>query len=312
MSFSTFPDPTTDFAFKKIFGRENNKDILIAFLNDMLKGRNKSKIKDVTLIPTSLDPDAAAKKQSIVDVMCLDEKGNRYVVEMQVARDNGFVQRAEHYAAKTYTSQMDKGDEYEDLKEVIFLAIVDFDMFPKKKWYKSYHATLDQETHERDLKGLSFTFFVLSKFNKKLAYLKTMEDKWLYFLKHAGEIHGPDLKKFIGSDKIIERAFEELNQYYWSDIEINTYEQDLKRIRVNRSVMRTAIKDGIEIGEERGEKRGEKRGLRKTALRMLIKGARNDYVVDITGLSHIEVLEIQQILPSIAYPKAVGDVEGQN
>ncbi len=168
MSFSKFLDPKVDFAFKRIFGRETNKDILISFLNDMLKRKNKSKIKDITFIPTSQDPDTAVKKQSIVDVMCVDERGQRYIVEMQVAKDEYFIKRAEYYAAKSYVSQMGKAGKYQNLKEVIFLAIVDFDIFPKKKGYKPYHITMDSETHEHDLKGFSFSFFVLPRFNKKL------------------------------------------------------------------------------------------------------------------------------------------------
>src|SRR5471030_1006409 len=133
--FTKFFDPKNDFAFKKIFGTERNKDILIHFLNDMITFRENSPIREVTFLKTIQDPEIAAKKTSIVDILCCDEKGNRYIVEMQVAKEKGFEKRAIYYASKAYVSQMVECGQYEDLKEVIFLAITDFIMFQKKKDY---------------------------------------------------------------------------------------------------------------------------------------------------------------------------------
>jgi len=130
---SKFLDPKNDVAFRRIFGAERNKDILIHFLNDMLKFKAKKKIVDVTFLKTIQDPEIALKKSSIVDVLCKDEKGNSYIVEMQVAKETGFIKRAQYYASKSYVSQMNIGGKYRNLKEVIFLAIADFVMFPKKK-----------------------------------------------------------------------------------------------------------------------------------------------------------------------------------
>ena len=128
-----FLDPKNDIAFKKIFGTEKNKDILIHFLNDMIKFKEKGHIINVTFLKTVQDPETAAKKTSIVDILCRDEKGHTYIVEMQVAKEKGFEKRAQYYASKAYISQSHIGGEYHDLKEVIFLAISDFIMFPHKK-----------------------------------------------------------------------------------------------------------------------------------------------------------------------------------
>ena len=87
------------------------------------------------------------------------------------------------------------GGEYHDLKEVIFLAISDFIMFPQKKNYKSDHVMLDEESHENDLKDFSFTFLELPKFNKEIDQLSNMTEKWSYFFKHAEETSEEDLKK---------------------------------------------------------------------------------------------------------------------
>src|ERR1700684_2428197 len=100
-----FLDPKNDFAFKKIFGTEKNKDILIHFLNDMITFKEEACIKDVIFLKTVQDPETIANKTSIVDILCTDEKALHYIVEMQVAKEKGFEKRAQLYAAKAYCSQ---------------------------------------------------------------------------------------------------------------------------------------------------------------------------------------------------------------
>ena len=106
---SRFLDPKNDLAFKRIFGTDKHKDILIHFLNDVLGQKDGIKITDVKFLSPIQDPDVIAKKQSIVDVLCTDINGRKYIIEMQVARTSGFESRAQYYAAKAYTSQMGEG-----------------------------------------------------------------------------------------------------------------------------------------------------------------------------------------------------------
>lgn len=83
-----FLDPKNDVAFRKIFGTEKNKDILIHFINDMITFKEGKQIVDVTFLKTAQDPETAVKKTSIVDILCKDEVGNCYTVEMQVGKEN--------------------------------------------------------------------------------------------------------------------------------------------------------------------------------------------------------------------------------
>ncbi|GFY65522.1 uncharacterized protein TNIN_40201 [Trichonephila inaurata madagascariensis] len=89
MALSKFLDPRNDLCFKKIFGTEKNKNILIHFLNDILGFAEASAIQEVEFLSTIMDPEIASDKQSIVDVLCKDSIGNRFVIEMQLARDKG-------------------------------------------------------------------------------------------------------------------------------------------------------------------------------------------------------------------------------
>lgn len=154
MALSKFLDPKNDILFKRIFGTEKKKDILIHFLNDILGFTGKSVIKDIEFLSTIKDPEIDAKKQSIVDVLCRDENGLQVIVEKQVAKTKGFEKRAQYYAAKAYSRQASKGDQYHDLKEIIFIAIADGILFLDKSEYKSKHTSRDEDTNEHDLKDL--------------------------------------------------------------------------------------------------------------------------------------------------------------
>ena len=95
MPFSKFLSPRNDFAFKRIFGREQNKDILIHFLNDMLNFTGDHAIVDLQYLKPNQDPEIASQKASIIDVLCQDQKGRQYIVEMQMAKRAGFEKRAQ-------------------------------------------------------------------------------------------------------------------------------------------------------------------------------------------------------------------------
>ncbi len=276
MVFSKFLDPKNDFCFKKIFGSEKNKDILIHFLNDMITFPDKGRIQEVTFLKPVQDPETAAQKTSLVDILCKDEKGLNYIVEMQVAKDKGFAKRAQYYASKVYTTQMKIGQEFVELKEVIFLAIVDFIMFPKKEAYKSDHIILDKDSFEHDLKDFSFSFLELPKFEKDITHLSTAIEKWAYFFKHAQETSEDELKKLTGTDFIIERAYEELNRFNWNEVELATYDQADLQERVYRGALAQKFDEGFDEGVLEGKAEGITEGIQqereKVASAMLKQG----------------------------------------
>lgn len=259
MSAGKFLNPQNDLAFKRIFGTEKNKDILIHFLNDIF-GRTTNPIERVKFIKTVQEPEIESQRSSIVDIMCEDLEGNKFVVEMQVAHEKGFEQRAQYYAAKTYIEQRGKDDKYYDLKEVTFLAITKFKAFPNKPGYISHHQMLDVETHERDLKDFSFSFLELAKFKKSKKDLKTMTEKWAYFFKYAEETDEKDLEKIIGNDLIIKRAYEELDRYSWTQEELRIYDSIEMKQAADKAVNEQAFDMGVEKGKVEGEKIGIEKG----------------------------------------------------
>ena len=292
-----FLDPKNDFAFKKIFGTEKNKDILIHFINDMLGFTSNKRIKQVSFLKTIQDPKIASQKQSILDVLCTDPKGRQYIVEMQVAKTTGFEKRAQYYAAKAYGGQLNKSEKYDKLKEIIFVAITDFIMFPDKVEYKSDHVVLDKKTYEHDLKDFYFIFLELPKFNKDINELHTMIEKWAYFFKHAEDTHEKDVAKIVGSDEIIERAYEELNRFSWSEIEMNTYEAEEKTERDNAAALDYKLEEaqakgkaeGFAEGEQKGKAEGKAEERVDMAKKLISSGVDINIIIQCTSLSEAEI-----------------------
>ena len=297
MAIVKYLNPRNDIAFKKIFGTEKNKDILIHFLNDVIEREDKKEITKVRLLNPMQHPEIIGKKQSVVDVLCEEEDGTQYIVEMQVAKVAGFEKRAQYYAAKAYSSQPDSGETYDHLKEVIFLAITEYLMFPNKVDYKSVHVILDKKTQEQDLKDFSFTFMELPKFKKEIDELKSHEDRWCYFFKHANDPE--DIGGLIdSSDEVIKKAYNQLEAHNWTNEELRAYEASEKQAKDAKSrevfVQQEARQEGIAEGIKKGIAEGVEEGIKKVALNMLLKKLDEKIISESTGLSVEEIKKLKQ------------------
>ena len=297
MSITSFLDPKNDFVFRQIFGTEKNKDILIHFLNDILEYKGAEKITEVTFLKPIQDPDIAVYRQSIVDVLCQDNIGTQFIVEMQVSNHKGFEKRAQFYAAKAYSMQILKEDNdhkklavYAKLKGVIFLAIADFTMFPEKKDWKSTHRLLDAKTYEHDLKDFHFVFLELTKFGKtSIKELINIQEKWAYFFKNAHKSSLLDMNNLIGKDIIMQRAFEAIDQASWTEEELRTYEHIIKAKLDNLAVEQQKLEDA----EAKGKIEGKAEGKIEIARKMLADNLPLETISKYSGLSIDEIIEIK-------------------
>ncbi len=220
MVMQKYLDPKNDVAFKRLFGTEKNKEILVNFLNDVLCRSNI--IEEVEFLPTINIPDSAEQRVSIVDVMCRDKAGAKFIIEMQVVSTLEYLKRAQYYAARAYVGQRTKEVKYKDLKEVIFLAICNQTILPEHEHYISYHVMLEQTTNKNHLKDFSYTFIELEKFNKSAEALSSQLDKWIYFFKHAEE--GDVFPQQLMKDEHIHQALDEMKSFNWSEEELLAYE----------------------------------------------------------------------------------------
>ena len=244
----------------------------------------------MTFLKTIQEPEIAAQRVSVVDVMCEDENGVRFIIEMQLARSTGFFKRAQLYAAKAYIEQREAKVEYKDLKEVVFVAIADTELFPHKSAVISHHLTLDKETLERDLDGFSFTFIDLYKFHKTADQLETMTDKWLYFLKNAESSDPIEFEHNIENAPLVAKAYKQLDQFNWTPEELRGYDSlDKEREAYFGSIEYAAIE-----GEKRGKIEGKFEEKVAIALNLIKMGLDNEAIAKATGLSISDIASLRR------------------
>jgi len=241
-----FVDVKNDIAFRKIFGNENKKEILISFLNAVLELPEGKKIIDVKIEDPSQLPEIKELKNTILDVRATDERNISYIVEMQVEEPLGFDKRVQYYTAKQYSSQIDIGDDYPKLNQIIFIGILNFNFFSGKH-YLTKHQIINKKTGLQELKDLEFNFIELLKFNKKLEKLKTLIDKWIFFIKNA-----PDLKMIPANtdDEGLQHAYENAAKYNWTKKELHVYIYAGMRKQDERGITELAIERATEKGIE--------------------------------------------------------------
>ncbi|MBF0429141.1 MAG: Rpn family recombination-promoting nuclease/putative transposase, partial [Magnetococcales bacterium] len=141
-----FIDPRIDFAFKKIFGSEDAKDILISFLESLLGLEGDRRIAELTILDPFQAPRIRELKSTILDVRCKDHRGLSYVVEMQVEKVSAFLKRVQYNSAKAYSNQINKGEDYTKLKQVIAVTITDFVLFDEFDHCVSLHESRETIT----------------------------------------------------------------------------------------------------------------------------------------------------------------------
>jgi len=235
-----FADVKNDIAFRKIFGNENRKETLISFLNAVLDFHGDQRIKEVTILNLYQLPKLKGDKVTIIDVKATDQVGRTYIVEMQVGDLDGFEKRVLFYSSKSYSDQIKRADFYRKLRPVIFIGILDFEHTENKN-YISRSQIRDVETGEQTIKDMEFTFVELPKFNKELRELKTLTEKWVYFIKNAENLEVvPDN---INDEGLIS-AYEEANVQTWTQEELDAYEYAFMREEDEKARLDKAKKDG--------------------------------------------------------------------
>ena len=214
-----FVDIKNDIAFRKIFGNEKKKEILISFLNAVLHLEGNKRIKSISIANPFQLPILPNMKTSIIDVKATDFSGNTFIIEMQVADIIGMDKRLLYYTSKEYSQQIVSGEKYTELNPVIFIGIFDFP-FTEGEAYFSHHAICNVETKERVIKDMDFYFIELPKFKKLVKDLNNITDKWIYFIKEAENL---DVIPNNVDDEGLKEAYADANQNTWSQAELDAY-----------------------------------------------------------------------------------------
>ncbi|MCP2729308.1 Rpn family recombination-promoting nuclease/putative transposase [Limnofasciculus baicalensis] len=205
-----FINPKTDYAFKKIFGSSQSKDILISFLNAIIYEGN-SIIADLEIINPHLPPQIEGLKDTYLDVRAKLRDGSIVIIEMQVLNVESFGKRVLYNAAKTYAFQLEAGEGYRMLKPVIALTLTDFEIFKGSARLISQFIYKEEETNlPYTDNNIKLIFVELPKFTKELNELETITDKWIYFIKYAKTL--TDVPETMDRIPEIHKAFEIANK----------------------------------------------------------------------------------------------------
>lgn len=245
-----FINPKTDFAFKKIFGSEQSKDILISFLNAILYNGNPT-IEDLEILNPYLAPKIRGIKDTYLDVKAKITGNKTVIIEMQVLNVEGFEKRILYNAAKAYSLQLDQGEDYTLLNPVIALTITDFEMFPNLDKIISRFVLKEKEfLVDYIIYDIELVFVELTKFSKELEELESLTDKWIYFLKTARSLDV--VPETMGTVPEIKKAFEIANQANLNREELEDLEKREIYIHDQRNAVKRAIRRGKEQGREEG------------------------------------------------------------
>lgn len=282
-----FVDPKNDVAFKKIFGDENKKDILISFLNNLLEFAGTQKeIVDITIKNPYQVPKLEGLKETILDIKAVDKRNIHYIIEMQVFHTGAFEKRVLYYVSKAYYQQLDKAEDYPKLNQVIFLGFLDFVLFKDNPHYGTRHLVLEEKTNNHYFKDFELNFVELPKFEKSLEELSDVKEKWIYFVKNAGNM--TVVPKELEEPTEIREAFEIANRISWTKDELDAY--DSRGILIQDE--RGRVEHAREEGEQIGVKKGVKQGIKQVADQMKKEGLDIDIIIKTTGLSKEEIKEL--------------------
>ena len=272
---SKYINPFTDYGFKKIFGEEASKPLLIDFLNALLPD---NKVKTLSLKNPEQLGQTELDRKAIFDIYCENEKGEKFIVELQKAKQNYFKERTIYYSTFPIREQAEKGMWDYNLTAVYCIGILDFtfDDYENntEKTEVIHTIKLKNQSGKTFYDKLTYIYLEMPNFILQESNLKTRLDKWLYFIKNL-----EDFKYIpqIFEDVIFTQAFEKAELSKFSDTEIDKYENSLKVYRDLKAVIDTAFDEG------------KLEGKLETAKLLKANGIANDIIIKTTGLSTKEI-----------------------
>jgi len=255
-------NPFTDFGFKKLFGEEPNKDLLMDFLNQLLQ-EETGEIVSLTYLKSEQLGEGQLDRRAIFDLYCENEKGEKFIVELQKSKQNFFKDRSVYYATFPIQQQAKRGDWNFELQAAYTVAILDF-VFDEGKdepdKYLHHIQLADTETCKVFYDKLIFVYLEMPKFNKSLEELGTRFDKWLFVLKHLPNLQD---RPAALQERVFQKLFKQAEIAQFSVADREAYEDSLKYYRDLKNVIDTARDEGFEEGEQIGLQKGEQIGLEK-------------------------------------------------
>jgi len=281
-------NPFTDFGFKKIFGEEASKPLLLDFLNALLPPEHH--VVDLTFKNSEQLGQTEADRKAIYDIYCDTDKGEKFIVELQKAKQNYFKERTIYYSTFPIKEQAEKGEWNYNLKAVYCIGILDFtfdDYESEPEKSEVVHTIKLKNKHGKTFYDkLTYIYLEMPNFNLKEDNLVTRLDQWLYFIKHLEDFQSiPTIFK----DEVFTQAFEKAEIARFGQVDIESYEMNLKIYRDYKNTVDTAFDEGKMEGKLEGKLEGKMEEKHDVARKMKAKGLSINDIVDLTGLSINEI-----------------------
>jgi len=301
-----FLNPKTDFAFTKIFGSAESTDILISFINAMLRFRPGHEIVDLTIIDPYQAPKIQGMKDTYLDVKARSRDGREFIIEMQVLNVAGFEKRVLYNAAKAYSVQF-----YPELNPVIAITITDFTMFEETlKIITKFCLRERDDFFEYPDSDLELVFVELPKFDKTEEQLADITDKWLYFLKKAGSLEM--VPKTLEVEQPISHAFRIANKANLTREELDDQERREIFIQDQRGAITKADEQGFGRGLQQGREEGLQQGLQKGAAQNLYDLYREGVLTSAQAQAQLEKLYANKSLSEEIYREFMSKIHGNS
>ena len=277
-------NPYTDFGFKKLFGTEVNKELLISFINSLLHGREK--IKNLTYLNTEQLGTSETDRRAVFDVYCENEKGEKFLVEMQRGEQQFFKDRSLYYATFPIREQAQRGDWDYELQRVYVIGILNFRIDGTRPDQYSHEVQLtDNATGEVFYDKLTFIYLEMPKFNKPVDGLESMFEKWLFVLKNLSRL----LERPAAlQERVFTKLFNAAEIAKFTKEDYEAYEESLKALRDWQNILDTAEKKAMEKGREEGRKEG----ILEMVLQMKSAGIPINVIAQCSSLSEEEISQL--------------------
>ncbi len=275
--------PFTGFGFNKLFGTETNKDILIDFLNELLR-KDEGEITSISYLSKEQLGRAINDRKAIFDIYCENEKGEKFIVEIQKAKQNYFKDRSIYYSTFPIQQQAAKGNWNFQLKSVYTVGILDFIFNEDKDDKEVFHHEVqlfDKQTQKVFYDKLTYVYLEMPKFQKTENELETHFDKWLFVLKNLEDL---TKRPAILQEKVFKKLFEQAEIANYSDEEYTEYEESLKAYRDLKNCIDTSFSDGKAEGRTEGIAEGFEKGKIEMAKAMKQNGIDITTIAKVTGL----------------------------
>lgn len=280
-------NPFTDFGFKKLFGEEPNKDLLLDFLNEILKNE-QGEIKSLTYLKNEQTGRSSDDRRAIFDIFCETEDGEQFIVEIQKSKQKWFKDRSVYYSTFPIQKQAQKNNWDFKLNPVYLIAILDFtfDDSNSSEFYRHNVKLINENTGEVFYKKLTYIFLEMPKFNKDLDELESKYEKWLYVLKNLPRLENIPIKL---KEKIFEKVFETAELSQLTRDEWEEYEDSLKVYRD----LKNTLDYSREIGYEKGKMQGKMDEKIKITKNLLKTGLDLNQIAVATGLTLEEIKKLE-------------------